>query len=44
MATYTNESRDKLYKKNVIPIVLFPQNKLDEANNTKIKIRLRFVS
>ena len=35
MATYTNESLDKLYKKDLIPIVLSLQNKLNEANNSK---------
>ena len=34
MATYTNKSLDKLYKKDLIPIVLSLQNKLDEANNS----------
>ena len=34
MATYTNRSLDKLYKKDLIPIVLSLQNKLDEANNS----------
>ena len=35
MATSTNESLDKLYKKDLIPIVLSLLNKLDEANNSK---------
>ena len=34
MATYTNKSLDKLYKKDLILIVLSLQNKLDEANNS----------
>ena len=38
MATYTNESLDKLYKKDLIPIVLSLQNKLDEANNSKTEL------
>ena len=38
MATYTNESLDKLYNKNLIPIVLALQNKLDEANNSKTEL------
>ena len=38
MATYTNESLDKLYNKDLIPIVLALQNKLDEANNSKTEL------
>ena len=38
MATYTNESLDKLYKKDLIPIVLSLQNRLDEANNSKTEL------
>ena len=38
MATYTNESLDKLYKKDLIPIVLSLQNKLDEANNSTTEL------
>ena len=33
MASYTNDSLDKLRKQDLIPIVLFLQSKLDEANN-----------
>ena len=35
MATYTNKSLDKLYKKDLILIVLSLQNKLDEPTNFK---------
>ena len=38
MTTYTNESLDKLYKKDLIPIVLSLQNKLDEVNNSKTEL------
>ena len=38
MATYTNGSLDKLYKKALIPIVLSLQSKLDEANNSKTEL------
>ena len=38
MATYTNESLDKLYKKDLIPIVLSLQDKRDEANNSKTEL------
>ena len=38
MATYTNESLDKLYKKDLILIVISLQNKLDEANNSKTEL------
>ena len=38
MATSTNESLDKLYKKDLILIVLSSQNKLDEANNSKTEL------
>ena len=38
MATYTNESLDKLYKRELIPIVLSLRNKLDEANNSKTEL------
>ena len=38
MATYTNESLDKLYKKDLVPIVLSLQNKLDEASNSKTEL------
>ena len=38
MATYINESLDKLHKKDLIPIVLFLQNKLDEASNLKTEL------
>ena len=38
MATYTNELLDKLCKIDLIPIVLFLKNKLDEANNSKIEL------
>ena len=38
MATYTNKSLDKLYKKGLIPIVISLQNKLDEANNSKTEL------
>ena len=33
MAAYTNESLQSINKKDMIPIVLSLQNKLDEANN-----------
>ena len=33
MASCTNDSLDKLRKQDLIPIVLSPQSKLDEANN-----------
>ena len=33
MASYTNDSVDKLRKQDLIPIVLSLQSKLDEANN-----------
>ena len=33
MAIYTNESLQSITKKYIIPIVLFLQNKLDQANN-----------
>ena len=33
MASSTNDSLDKLRKQDLIPIVLFLQRKLDEANN-----------
>ena len=33
MASYTNDSFDKLRKQDLISIVLSLQNKLDEANN-----------
>ena len=33
MATYTNESLQSMNKKDMIPIVLSLQNKLDQANN-----------
>ena len=35
MATYTKESLSKLYKKDIIPIALSLQNKLEKANDTK---------
>ena len=38
MATSTNESLDKLYKKDLILIVLPSQSKLDEANNSKTEL------
>ena len=38
MATYTNESLDKLYNKDLILIVVSLQNKLDEANNSKTEL------
>ena len=38
MATYINESLDKLHKKDLIPIVLFLQNKLYEASNLKTEL------
>lgn len=38
MATYTNESLNKLYKKDLMPIVLSLQNKLDEVNNSKTEL------
>ena len=38
MATDTNQSLDKLYKKDLIPIALSLQNKLDEANNSKTEL------
>ena len=38
MATYTYESLDKLCKKDLIPIVVSLQNKLDEANNSKTEL------
>ena len=33
MASYTNDSLDKLHKQDLIPIVLSLQSKLYEANN-----------
>ena len=33
MASYTNDSLDKLRKQDLIPIVLSLQSKLDEVNN-----------
>ena len=33
MASYTNDSLNKLRKQDLIPTVLFLQSKLDEANN-----------
>ena len=38
MTTYTNESLNKLYKKDFILIVLSLQNKLNEANNSKAEL------
>ena len=38
MATYSNGSLDKLYKKDLILIVLSLQNKPDEANNSKTEL------
>ena len=38
MAICTNESLDKLYKKDLILIVVSLQNKLDEANNSKTEL------
>ena len=38
MVTYTNKSLDKLYKKNLIPIVLSLQKKLDKVNNSKTEL------
>ena len=38
MVSYTNESLDILYKKDLIPIVLSLQNKLDEARNSKTEL------
>ena len=38
MATFSNESLDQLYKKDLIPIVLSLQNKLDEASNSKTEL------
>ena len=38
MTTYTNESLDKLHKKDLIPIVLSLQNKPDEVNNSKTEL------
>ena len=35
MATYTNELLGKLYKKDLISIVLFLQHKLDKTSNSK---------
>ena len=35
MTIYTSESLDNLYNKDLIPIVLSLQNKLEEANNFK---------
>ena len=33
MTTYTNESLQNINKKNLIPIILSLQNKLEEVNN-----------
>ena len=33
MASYTNDSFDKLHKQDLIPIILSLQSKLDEVNN-----------
>ena len=38
MVTYTNKSLDKLYKKNLIPIVLSLQKKLNKVNNSKTEL------
>ena len=38
MTTYTNESLDNLYKKDLILIALSLQNKLDEVNNSKTEL------
>ena len=38
MATYTNESHDKFCKKDLIPVVLYLQNKTDEANKFKTEL------
>ena len=38
VVSYTNESLDILYKKDLIPIVLSLQNKLDEARNSKTEL------
>ena len=38
VVSYTNESLDILYKKDLIPIVLSLQNKLDEASNSKTEL------
>ena len=38
MVTYTNKSLDKLYKKNLIPIVLSLQKRLDKVNNSKTEL------
>ena len=38
MTSYTNESLDKLYKKDLTPIVLSLQNKLDEVSNSKAEL------
>ena len=36
MVTYTNKSLDTLYRKDLIPIAFFLQNKLEEAKTTKL--------
>ena len=38
MTIYTSESLDNLYNKDLIPIVLSLQNKLEEANNFKTEL------
>ena len=43
MATYTNGSLGKLYKKDLIPVVLSLQKTLVEANNSKTEM-MTFVS
>ena len=43
MASYTNDSVDKLRKQDLIPIVLSLQSKLDEANNEANKFWRRYV-
>ena len=47
MASYTNDSLDKLCKQDLIPIVLSLQSKLDEANNeanNKVLQEVRYLS
>ena len=38
MTIYTSESLDNLYNKDLIPIVLSLQNKLEETNNFKTEL------
>ena len=37
MTTYTNESLQNINKKDLIPIILSHQNKLEEVNNNVLK-------